>query len=305
MSITTLKPVMAQFTLQGSIVAIATPFKNNGDIDTQSFDKLIEFQIENGTNGIVVCGTTGETPTLTEAEDTYMFEYALKRVNGRVPVIAGSGSNSTDECIKYSKTAESTGVDALLVVGPYYNKPTAKGMYNHFGTLAQKVKCPIILYNVPGRTGSAIPVDVTMKLANEFDNIVGVKEASGNIHNVASLLAQRPAGFRVYSGDDSLSVMTNLLGGDGCISVAANVIPKDFSQMMAACIKGDVTTSRQLFFKYRNLMDLLFIESNPIPVKTALAAMGLIEENFRLPMCSMEDGNKQKLINELKRLNII
>ncbi len=296
---------MIQFNLQGSITAIVTPFKDNGDIDSKSFDRLIEFQIENGTNGIVVCGTTGETPTLTETEDAFMFEYTLKRVAGRVPVIAGSGSNNTDECVKYSKTAEKTGVDAVLVVGPYYNKPTANGMYLHFGTLASSIKCPIILYNVPGRTGSVIPVDVTMRLAREFENVVGIKEASGNINNLATLIQQRPKGFKVYSGDDNLAMMGNLLGGDGCISVASNVFPKDFSRMMAASLSGNVKEATELFFRYRKLMDLLFIESNPIPVKGALAAMGLIGENYRSPMCPMEDDNKKKLLAELRNLNII
>lgn len=300
-----IKNNMSNLSLQGSITAIVTPFKSNGAIDETAFDRLIEFQIENGTNGIVVCGTTGETPTLSEAEDARMFEHAVKRIGNRVPVIAGSGSNNTEECIKYSKTAEQTGVDGILVVGPYYNKPTAKGMYLHFSSVAQKVKCPIILYNVPGRTGSTIPLDVTMRLANEFSNIAGIKEASGNINAVADLLSHRPKGFKVYSGDDSIAMSCNLLGADGCISVASNVFPKEFSQMMALSMQGNALAAREIFFKYRKLMDLLFIESNPIPVKTALAAMNLVEENFRSPMCPMENHNKQKLLDELKHLSII
>lgn len=296
---------MSKLTLQGAITAIVTPFKRNGSIDEAALDRVIEFQIENGINGIVVCGTTGETPTLTEAEDTRMFEHAVRRVDGRVPVIAGSGSNNTEECVKYSKTAQQTGVDALLIVGPYYNKPTAKGMYLHFSSVANQVDIPIILYNVPGRTGSLIPIDVSMRLAVDFENIAGIKEASGNINAVAELIQRRPAGFKVYSGDDNISMLCNLLGGDGCISVAANAIPRDFSQMMALSLKGDVVGARQIFYKYRRLMDLFFVESNPIPIKTALAAMGLIEEQFRSPMCPMEDANKVKLIDELKRLTLI
>ncbi len=296
---------MSKLALQGSITAIVTPFKNDGTIDKTAFDRLIEFQIENGTNGIVVCGTTGETPTLTETEDALMFEHAVKRINKRIPVIAGTGSNNTEECIKYSKTAEQSGVDGILVVGPYYNKPTAKGMYLHFSSVAQTVKCPIILYNVPGRTGSSIPVEVTIALANEFGNVAGIKEASGNINTIAELLSRRPSGFKVFSGDDSIAMSSNLLGADGCISVASNIFPKEFSQMMALSIQGNATEARQIFFKYRRLMDLLFIESNPIPVKTALAAMNLIGENFRSPMCPMEEGNKQKLLAELKLLKII
>lgn len=286
-------------------MAIVTPFRTDGSIDKHAFDQLIEFQIENGTNAIVVCGTTGETPTLTEVEDAQMFEHALKRIGGRVPVIAGSGSNNTEECIKYSLTAEKLGVDALLVVGPYYNKPTAKGMYLHFGSVAQRVHTPMILYNVPGRTGSSIPPDVTLQLAHDFEQIAGIKEASGNLNAVAYLLEKRPAGFKVFSGDDNIAVSCNLLGADGCISVAANVFPKEFSQMMKASMQGDVASARNLFFKYRNLMELLFIEANPIPVKTALAAMGRIEEIFRSPLCSMEPPHKAKLIDELKVLGLI
>nr|WP_321451657.1 4-hydroxy-tetrahydrodipicolinate synthase [uncultured Carboxylicivirga sp.] len=296
---------MQNFNLTGSIVAIATPFMPNGEIDVDSFDKLIDYHLEKGTDGIVVCGTTGETPALTGDEDAFLIERTVKKVGGKIPVIAGSGSNSTHECIKYSRKAEAIGVDAVLVVGPYYNKPTEKGMYQHFAAVADSIDIPIILYNVPSRTGSKISVDNAIRLANDFDNIVGIKEASGDLSLIAELVAKRPAGFKIYSGDDFLSASANLLGADGCISVVANIIPKDFAQLMKASMSGDVKRSNELFYKYRELMDLLFIESNPIPVKTALAAMSLLDEEFRLPMCSMEEANKQLLLDEMKRLEII
>ncbi|WP_430810351.1 MULTISPECIES: 4-hydroxy-tetrahydrodipicolinate synthase [unclassified Carboxylicivirga] len=296
---------MKNFSLSGSIVAIVTPFKANGEIDVNAFDELIDWHVANGTRGLVVCGTTGETPALTGDEDAFMIERAVQRVAGRIPVIAGTGSNSTDECIKYTQKAEAIGVDAVLVVGPYYNKPTEKGMYMHFSSVAEAVDVPVILYNVPGRTGSSISVANTIKLANTYHNIVGIKEASGDLALFAELVAQRPEGFKIYSGDDFLSASANLLGADGCISVVANVIPNDFSQLMEASIAGRVKEVNTLFYKYRQLMDLMFVESNPIPVKTALAALGKVNEVFRSPMCTMEDENKVALLAELKKLNLM
>ncbi len=291
--------------LKGATVAIVTPFNEDGSIDFESFDKLIDFHLNNGTDGLVVCGTTGEAATMTKEEDASVIGRAVERVNGRIPVIAGTGSNNTADAVTYTKKAKELGVDAALVVGPYYNKPTAKGMYLHFSTIAKEVDIPIILYNVPSRTGSAIPVDVSIQLGKDFDNIIGIKEASGSLAVAASLIAQRPEGFKVYSGDDFLSSAMNFLGADGCISVIANIIPAQFRDMMHASLDGDAETTRELFYKYRKLMDLLFIESNPIPVKTALAEMGLIKESFRAPMCPMEEGNKQKLIAELKNIGLI
>ena len=296
---------MSQFTLQGSIAALVTPFKADGTIDYAAFDRLLDYHIAGGTSGVVVCGTSGETPTLTEDEDAAMFRHAVEYINHRMTVIAGTGSNSTESCIKYTRNAAAAGVDAVLVVGPYYNKPTSAGMYMHFSTLAKAVDIPIILYNVPGRTGSAIKPEVALRLAKEFPNIVGIKEASGNVMNVATLIDGRPEGFKVYSGDDNISMLCNLLGGDGCISVAANVFPKEFSQMMSLSIKGDAIEARKIFYKYRNLMDYLFIESNPIPVKAALSAMGMMDEVYRSPLCPMEPGNKKILLDEMRKLGII
>lgn len=296
---------MARFSLQGSIAALVTPFKTDGSIDFKAFDALLDFHAANGTNGVVVCGTTGETPTLTESEDAEMFRHAVMRVDGRMTVIAGTGSNSTQSCIKYTQNAVDAGVDAVLVVGPYYNKPTSKGMYLHFSELAKNIEVPIILYNVPGRTGSAIKPEVAIKLANDHKNIVGIKEASGNIANIGYLIQNRPEGFHVYSGDDGISMLCNLLGADGCVSVAANVFPKEFSRMMQLSIAGDAKAAREIHYRYARLMDLLFVESNPIPVKAALSAMGMMEEVYRAPLCTMEDANKKLLLDEMKALKII
>lgn len=294
-----------KFDLKGSIVAIVTPFKANGEIDIDAFDQLIEWHLEQGTNGIVVCGTTGETPALTGDEDAFLIERTVKKVAGRVPVIAGTGSNSTHECIKYTRKAEAIGVDAVLVVGPYYNKPTEKGMYMHFATVAEAVNVPIILYNVPSRTGSRISVSNAIKLAKAYDNIIGIKEASGDLALFTELIAQRPNGFKIYSGDDFLASSANLLGADGCISVIANVVPKEFSLLMENSLSGKVEATNEIFYKYRELMDLMFVESNPIPVKTAIAQMGKIQEVFRSPMCSMEENNKVLLLDELRKLKVI
>jgi 4-hydroxy-tetrahydrodipicolinate synthase len=291
--------------LRGSIVAIVTPFKENGDIDFQAFDALLEWHIAQGTNGLVVCGTSGETPTLSEDEDAMMMERAVRLANGRLPIIAGTGSNSTQDCIKYSKRAKKAGVDGLLVVAPYYNKPTRKGLHLHFSSVAKAVDIPIILYNVPSRTGSTIAPDLAIQLAEENKNIIAIKEAGGKIEVFVELLAKRPQEFKIYSGDDLLSTMANWLGADGCISVIANIIPHEFSQLMTASINGDVVTARELFYKYKDIINLMFIESNPIPVKTALAAMGKVTETFRAPLCTMEDDTKAMLLKEMKRLKLI
>lgn len=291
--------------LKGSIVAIVTPFKANGDIDTKAYDQLIEFHIANGTNGIVVCGTTGETPALSEEEDALLIKRTVDKVAGRVPVIAGTGSNCTRDCIKYTQKAKEVGADAALIVAPYYNKPSDAGMYMHFSSVAKAVDIPIVLYNVPGRTGSNIKPNVVIKLAQEHKNIVAIKEAQGSIEVVAELIANRPEGFSIYSGDDFTSMSTNLIGADGCISVIANVIPSEFSQLMKVSIEGDVKASQEIFYKYRKIMNIMFVESNPIPVKTALALMGKMEEVFRAPLCEMETANRELLVKELKNIGVI
>ncbi len=296
---------MARFDLKGSIAALVTPFKKDGSIDYEAYDRLLDFHIANGTAGVVVCGTSGETPTLSEEEDAQMFKHSVEYINHRMVVIGGTGSNCTESCVKYTRNAAEAGVDAVLTVGPYYNKPTSAGMYLHFSTVAKAVDIPIILYNVPGRTGSAIKPEVALKLARDFENIVGIKEATGNLMNIATLIAGRPEGFKVYSGDDNISMLSNLLGGDGCISVLANVVPKEFVEFMKLSMEGNAVEARKLFYKYHKLMDLLFIESNPIPVKAALSAMGMMEEIYRSPLCPMEPANHEALVTEMKKLGII
>ena len=293
------------FTLKGSIVAIVTPFLESGEIDWVSFDKIIDFHLENKTDGIVVCGTTGETPTLSDEEDEALVARAVEKIAGKIPVIAGSGSNSTQTAIEKTQKAKELGADAALVVVPYYNKPTQKGIYNHFKAVAEAVDIPIVLYNVPSRTGVGLTPSTTLKLANDFDNIVAVKEAAGVLSYFTEIIAGAPEGFLVYSGDDFLSASANLLGADGCISVIANIIPADFAQLMKVSLEGDVVATRALFYKYQKLMDLCFVESNPIPVKTALHAMGFLKEEFRQPLCAMVDENKKQLLEELKVLNVI
>ncbi len=293
------------FTLKGAIVAIVTPFLDSGELDWDSFDKLIDFHIVNKTSGIVVCGTTGETPTLTDEEDEALIARAVDRVAGRIPIIAGSGSNCTRTAVAKTQKAKELGADAALVVVPYYNKPTDAGIYQHFKTLAQAVDIPIILYNVPSRTGASILPETVVRLANDFDNIVGIKEASGILACITQIISKAPKGFLVYSGDDFLACSANLLGADGCISVVANIIPAQFHQLMKVSLQGDVAASQELFYKYQKLIDLCFVESNPIPVKTALAEMGLLKEVFRQPLCGMEDENRQLLLNEMRSLKII
>jgi len=290
--------------LQGSIVAIVTPFDYNGNIDYEKFDELIEWHIAQGTNGIVVCGTTGESPALNEVEGESLIKHAVRTVNKRIPVIAGSGNNCTKKTIQYSQIDEKSGADALLVVSPYYNRPTQHGMFLHFIEVAKSVNIPIILYNVPSRTGSNITPNLAIDLAKAHHNIRGIKEAAGSLASFANLLENRPKGFKIFSGDDYLSIPANLLGADGCISVIANIIPREFAEMMRTSINGEVEKARELFFRYKKLMELMGVETNPIPVKTAMAEMKKIHEVFRLPLCEMGMENKTALLGEMKRLGL-
>lgn len=296
---------MSEFTLRGSIAALVTPFRRDGSIDYAAYDRTLDRLLSAGTSGVVVCGTSGETPTLSEEEDAEMFRHTMHRLGGRATVIAGTGSNSTESCIKYTRNAAAAGVDAVLTVGPYYNKPTDEGMLRHFSAVAEAVDIPIILYNVPGRTGSAIKPSVALRLAADHENIVGIKEASGSLANVEALIEGRRPGWRVYSGDDNIAMLCNLLGADGCISVAANVFPREFAELMRLSLAGDAVGAREIFYKYRRLMDLLFIESNPIPVKAALSALGLMEEVYRLPLCPLTAEHKATLLGEMERLGLI
>ncbi|HBS88795.1 MAG: 4-hydroxy-tetrahydrodipicolinate synthase [Bacteroidetes bacterium GWF2_38_335] len=295
-----------EFNLKGSIVALVTPFSSNGSIDFMSLDRLIDFHLENGTNGIVICGTTGEASTLSRDEYCSVINHTSKRLRGAMTVVAGSGCNCTSNTIERSKMALNNGAEALLIVSPYYNKPMPAGFFKHYEAIASSVNAPVILYNVPSRTGKNLPVSTVIDLANSFENIVGVKEASGDMSQVMQLINQRPDNFRIYSGEDSLACPIVLMGADGCISVAANIIPAQFSMLMDFSLRGETRKALDIHFRYLRLMDLNFIESNPIPVKAALSMMGLIENSLRLPLYRMENECNLSLIeNELIKTQVL
>lgn len=283
---------MAQPIFTGSGVAIITPFTENG-VDFEKLTELLEFHVANKTDSIIICGTTGEASTMPDEEHLSVIEHAVKVIDGRIPVIAGTGSNDTKHCIKLSQKAEALGVDGLLIVTPYYNKTSRVGLIKHYEAVADSVNIPIILYNVPGRTGMNIPVS-TLKVLAKHKNIVGIKEASGNISYTAQIAAQVPE-LDIYSGNDDMIVPVMSLGGKGVISVLANVLPKETHELCASYLRGDVETAKNLQLKYLELVDCLFIEVNPIPVKTALNLMGFSVGNLRMPLYEMEEGNLAKL----------
>jgi len=289
---------------KGSIVAIVTPFKD-GKVDEKKLRDLVEFQVKNGTSGIVPCGTTGESATLTFQEHERVIEITIEQVKKRVPVIAGTGSNSTEEAIMLTKQAAEAGADASLQVSPYYNRPTQKGLYEHFKAVADSVKIPIILYNIAGRTGVNIEPETIARLANDCKNIVAVKEASGNLEQMSRIKALCPANFELISGDDGLTLPVLSIGGVGIISVVANVAPIDVANLVNAFEKGDIKKAQELHYKLLPLVKAMFIETNPIPVKTALGLMGMCEPNLRLPMCAMSNDNLEKLKKTLKDYGLL
>ncbi len=272
--------------LQGSLVAIVTPMFEDGRLDIPSLNALIDFHIDQGTDGIVIVGTTGESPTVDFDEHCLLIKTAVSQVNGRVPVIAGTGANSTKEAIILTQKAKDLGADACLLVAPYYNKPTQEGLYQHFKAVADAVNIPQILYNVPGRTGCDITNDTTLRLA-AHPNIVGIKDATGGIERGTDLLLRAPSDFAVYSGDDATALSLMLLGGKGAISVTANVAPKLMHEMCALAMAGNVVAAREINAKLFALHQKLFVEANPIPVKWVLAEMGLIKTGIRLPMVNL------------------
>jgi len=287
----------------GSIVAIVTPFKK-GKVDEKALGDLIEWHIAQGTNAIVPCGTTGESATLDYREHFRVIDFTVKKVKQRVPVIAGTGANSTDETIEITKHAKKSGADAVLLVAPYYNKPTQEGLYRHYKTVAEKVNIPIVLYNVPGRTAVNILPSTVARLA-EIKNIVAIKEATGDMKQVSEVIRLCGDSITVISGDDFTTLTLLALGGKGVISVSANVAPREVSKMCSLMLNGDYDEARKLHYKLEPLNAAMFIETNPIPVKTALAMMGKIKEEFRLPLCEMAPANKEKLKKALKGLNLI
>ena len=287
----------------GAAVAIVTPFKNNR-VDYESLAALIERQIENSTDAIVICGTTGESSTLTDEEHKECIRFCVEKTAGRVPVIAGTGSNDTDYAISLSKYACEVGADGLLLVTPYYNKATPKGLIKHFTAIADATDKPIILYNVPSRTGVNISLPVYKELA-KHDRIVAAKEASGNISAVAALAEACGNSLDIYSGNDDQIVPILSLGGKGVISVLSNVVPKDTHDIVALWNEGKTKESLALQLKYLDLINALFCEVNPVPVKTAMGLMGLCADEMRLPLCEMEENNKERLANALRNHGII
>jgi len=289
---------------KGITVALVTPFNDDASLDEESLKGLVEWQIQQGTEGILVAGTTGEAATLSMEEHGHLMEIVCEQVAGRIPVICGAGSNCTSEALFLTRCAEGFGADAILSVGPYYNKPTQEGFYRHFREIAGSTDLPIMIYNVPGRTGSNISAETTLRLA-ELPNIFAVKEASGNISQISEILRNRPEGFLVLSGDDSLALPLMSLGSDGVVSVAANQAPGLLKQMVTAAFSGNWEKAREIHFRLLPLMEANFIESNPIPVKTSLALMGRLKDNFRLPMVPATDRTREKLAEVLKGLELL
>lgn len=289
---------------KGATVALVTPFREGGAVDESRLRQLIDWQIEQGTDVILPMGTTGEASTLSVPEHHRVVKLAVEHVAGRRPVLCGAGNNATRDAIAMTQFVESAGADGVLSVGPYYNKPTQEGFYQHFKAIAESTSLPIIIYNVPGRTGSNISAETTLRLS-EIPNIVATKEASGDLSQIGHILAGRSADFLVLSGDDALTLPLMSLGCDGAISVVANQTPHLFSEMVHAAAKGEWKKARQIHFRLLPLMEANFIESNPIPVKAGLAMMGKLEENYRLPLVKMSEANREKLRLILAELELV
>lgn len=290
--------------ITGSLVAIVTPMHEDGSLDLEAFRALIDFHIAEGTDAIVVVGTTGESPTVDVEEHELLIAEAVKHANRRVPIIAGTGANSTKEAIELATFSKKVGADASLTVVPYYNKPTQEGLYLHFKAIAEAVDMPHILYNVPGRTGADMSNDTVLRLA-QIPNIVGIKDATGGIERGSDLLRRAPKDFAVYSGDDASTLALMLLGAHGTISVTANVAPKLMHEMCEAALKGDVATARAINFRLLGLHQKLFIEANPIPVKWAVARMGKIKNTLRLPLTPLTPAAQPAVEEAMRQAGVI
>lgn len=292
--------------LHGCATALVTPFASNGAVEEERFVALVERQITNGVLLLVPCGTTGESATMTEEEDRRVIQRTVDAAQGRARVIAGTGSNSTACAVEYARTARALGVDGILVVAPFYNKPTQEGLYAHFRAIAEAVDdLPVVLYNVPGRTSSNIAAATVLRLAEDISNIVAVKEASGNLAQIMEILHRRPQGFRVFSGDDAWTLPLLALGAEGVISVVSNEVPALMSRMVDLARAGDWAEARHLHFRLLQLMEVNFIETSPGPVKAALAMMGLIGENLRLPLVPIQEKSRVKVREALAALELI
>ena len=290
---------------KGSMVALVTPFTKKGGVDETTLERLIEFHIRNGTDGIVPCGTTGESATLNYEEHEHVIEICIRAAKKRIPVVAGTGSNSTQEALELSLHAKQMGADGLLLVSPYYNRPTQKGLYLHFKAIADQVDLPIILYNIQSRTAVNIEPETITKLSADCKNIVAIKEASGSLDQMSRIMALCGKKLTMLSGDDSLTLPLMAIGGEGIISVVANIIPKDVKAMVSAFFKGDLKEAKKLHYQMLPLIKAMFIETNPIPVKTAMGLLNLCEPSLRLPLCEMADENLAKLKAALKDYGLL
>ncbi len=289
---------------EGVFTALVTPFTEEAGIDEAALRKLVDIQIEKGISGLVPVGTTGESPTLDVEEALEVIRIVVDQAGGRVPVIAGTGSNCTDKAIQMTKKAQEIGATASLQVAPYYNKPTQEGFYRHFSAIADAVDLPMIVYNIPGRSGKNIENSTMLKLA-ELNNIVAVKEASGSIPQMMDLIARKPESFAVLSGDDNLAFSLMALGGKGVISVASNLVPGRMAEFGKAALQGNWNEARDRHYRLLPLFKIIFIETNPIPIKAALAMMGLIREVYRLPMCPLSADHRQSLNQVLRDINVL
>jgi 4-hydroxy-tetrahydrodipicolinate synthase len=291
-------------TITGSIVAIVTPMHEDGSLDLPGMRQLVDFHVQEGTDAIVVVGTTGESPTVTVEEHHELIELVVKQAAGRIPVIAGAGANSTAEAIEMTHFAKAAGADAALSVVPYYNKPTQEGLYRHFKAIAEAVDIPVILYNVPGRTVADMSNETTLRLA-QIPNIVGVKDATGSIDRGCELIARAPQGFSVYSGDDASACALMLMGGQGTISVVANVAPRLMHELCVAALAGDLPKARELNFRLLALYRQLFCEANPIPVKWACQQLGLIQDGIRLPLTPLSAECHERVRAALRQAGLL
>lgn len=282
---------------RGTAPALVTPFTADDELDETSFRNLINWQILQGADAIVVLGTTGENPTISHKERRRITDIAVEQAAGRVPVVVGTGTNSTRESVNFSKQAAAAGVDALLIVGPYYNKPTAEGVKAHVAAVADATDCPIILYNVPSRTGSNIAADTALEIADQVPTVAGVKEASGNLEQISDILAGRPDHLALYAGDDEFALPLLSLGADGAVSVVSNAVPKFFGEMVQHGLDGNLAEARALHMKLLDAMRACFVETNPIPIKAVLAEMGYIESHLRLPLVPLQPENRSVIRN--------
>ncbi|HEY6546316.1 MAG TPA: 4-hydroxy-tetrahydrodipicolinate synthase [Vicinamibacteria bacterium] len=289
---------------QGAGTALVTPFDRKGELDETALRGLVRRQVEGGIDFLVPCGTTGETPTLSLSEQERVVALTLEEARGRVPVLAGAGSNDTRVAVERAKTMAALGVQGVLSVGPYYNKPTPEGFFRHFSAVADESPVPVVIYNVPGRTGSNLDARTLLRLSLH-PNLVAVKEASASLAQIMEILRDRPEGFIVLSGDDALTLPVVALGGEGVISVVSNQIPREMHDLVAAARRGDMAEARRLHNRYLELMNLNFLESSPVPVKASLALLGLCEESYRLPLCPPRDSTRDALREALQTLGLL